>query len=50
VLGERRSLSKDGVVVVVVTTDKQNGKLVGEPAAVASGFLDESETGTLFEN
>ena len=49
VLGERRSLSKDGVVVVVVTTDKQNGKLVGEPAAVASGFLDESETGTLFE-
>jgi len=49
VLGERRSLSKDGVVVVVVTTDKQNGKLVGEPAAVASGFLDESETGNLFE-
>ena len=49
VLGERRSLSKDGVVVVVVTTDKKTGKLVGEPAAVASGFLDESETGTLFE-
>ena len=49
VLGERRSLSKDGVVVVVVTTDKKSGKLVGEPAAVSSGFLDESETGTLFE-
>jgi len=49
VLGERRSLSKDGVVVVVVTTDKKTGKLVGEPAAVASGFLDESETGNLFE-
>ena len=49
VLGERRSLSKDGVVVVVVTTDKNSGKLVGEPAAVASGFLDESETGNLFE-
>ena len=49
VLGERRSLSKDGVVVVVVTTDKKSGKLVGEPAAVASGFLDESETGNLFE-
>ena len=49
VLGERRSLSKDGVVVVVVTTDKDSGKLVGEPAAVASGFLDESETGNLFE-
>ena len=49
VLGERKSLSKDGVVVVIVTTDKSSGKLVGEPAAVASGFLDESETGTLFE-
>ena len=49
VLGERRSLSKDGVVVVVVTTDKNSGKLVGEPAAVASGFLDESETGNLCE-
>ncbi|MCH9017705.1 MAG: ribonuclease J, partial [Chloroflexi bacterium] len=49
VLGERRTLSKDGVVVVVVTTDKKTGKLVGEPAAVASGFLDESETGNLFE-
>ena len=48
VLSERRSLSQDGVVVVVVTTDKQNGKLVGEPAAVASGFLDETETGNLF--
>ena len=49
VLSERRSLSKDGVVVVVVTTDKKNGKLVGEPVAVASGFLDDTETGNLFE-
>ena len=49
VLSERRSLSKDGVVVVVVTTDKKNGKLVGDPLAVASGFLDTSETGTLFK-
>ena len=49
VLSQRRSLSKDGVVVLVVTTDKKNGGLLGEPVAVASGFLDESETGTLFE-
>ncbi len=49
VLSERRSLSQDGVVVVVVTTDKQNGKLVGEPAAVASGFLDDTERGNLFD-
>ena len=49
VLSQRRSLSKDGVVVLVVTMDKKNGGLVGEPVAVASGFLDESETGALFE-
>jgi ribonuclease J len=49
VYSERRSLSKDGVVVVVVTTDKSSGKLVGQPAAVSSGFLDETETGNLFE-
>ena len=49
VLGERRSLSKDGVVVVVVTADKNNHRIVGEPVAVASGFLDDSETGNLFE-
>jgi len=49
VLSQRRSLSKDGVVVLVVTTDKENGNLLGEPTAVASGFLDDSESGTLFE-
>ncbi|MEC8910945.1 MAG: ribonuclease J [Chloroflexota bacterium] len=49
VLSERRRLSKDGVVVVVVTTDKKDGKFVGEPAAVSSGFLDDTEAGNLFE-
>ena len=49
VLSERRTLSKDGVVVVVVTTDKKDGKLMGEPAAVSSGFLDDTEAGNLFE-
>jgi len=49
VLSQRRSLSKDGVVVVVVTKDEKNGRFLGEPVAVASGFLDESETGSLFD-
>ena len=48
VLRDRRSLSKDGVVVVVVTVDKSSGKLVGAPAAMASGFMDDTETGNLF--
>ena len=49
VFSERRSLAKDGVVVVVVTTSKDTGEIVGHPEAVSSGFLDESETGNLFE-
>ena len=46
---ERRSLSKDGVVVVVTTVDRKNGRPTGAPLAVASGFVDESETPRLFE-
>ena len=49
VFKERRNLSKDGVVVVCVTTDKNTGEIVGEPVAVSSGFLDDTETGNLFE-
>ena len=50
VFSERRSLSKDGVVVVCVTADKNTGEIVGEPVAVSSGFLDDTETGDLFES
>ena len=49
VLSQRRALSKDGVVVVVQSTDKQTGRPVGNPEAVASGFMDASETKTLFQ-
>ena len=49
VLTQRRSLSRDGVVVVVLTVEQ--GSLVpsGEPLTVASGFMEEGETGPLFE-
>ena len=49
VFRQRRSLSKDGVVVVVVSTDKESGRLVGDPKAVASGFMEDSETEELFQ-
>ena len=49
VLSQRRALSKDGVVVVVVSTDKQTGRPVGHPEALASGFMDASETKSLFQ-
>jgi ribonuclease J len=50
VFRQRRTLSKDGVVVVVVSTDKESGRLVGEPKAVASGFMEDSETDELFQD
>ena len=49
VLSQRRALSKDGVVVVVQSTDKQTGRPVGNPETVASGFMDASETKTVFQ-
>jgi len=50
VLSQRRTLSQDGVVVVVATKDKKQGVLLGQPTAVTSGFLDDSETGTLLDD
>jgi ribonuclease J len=50
VFRQRRTLSKDGVVVVVLNTDKESGRLVGEPKAVASGFMEDSETEELFKD
>ena len=49
VLSQRRTLSKDGVVVVVVSMDKYTGQPVGLPKAVASGFMESTETEQLFE-
>lgn len=50
VFRQRRTLSKDGVVVVVVSTDKKSGRLVGDPKTVASGFMEDSETEELFQD
>jgi ribonuclease J len=48
VLGERRALSKDGVVVVMLTTDRETGRITQHPTAVASGFMDAAETKQVF--
>jgi len=50
VFRQRRTLSKDGVVVVVISVDKELGRLVGDPKAVASGFMEDSETEELFQD
>ena len=40
VLRDRRLLSKDGIVVIVVTRDKKTGNLLKIPEMVSSGFID----------
>ena len=50
VFRQRRTLSKDGVVVVVLSTDKESGRVVGEPKAEASGFMEDSETEELLQD
>ncbi len=49
VLSQRRSLSKDGVVVVVLTIGHDSRMPTVQPLTVASGFMEEGETGALFE-
>ena len=43
VLRDRRSLSRDGMFMVVVTVDKQTGHLVGRPEIVTRGFVRGNE-------
>ncbi len=50
VLTQRRSLSRDGVVVVVVPVDRISRSPAGDPLTVASGFMEEGETDTLFQD
>jgi ribonuclease J len=39
VLRDRRHIAADGIVVAVVTINKQTGALIGEPEMVARGFV-----------
>ena len=49
VLGERRHLSREGVVTVAVTLDAQTGKALKSPYVVSSGFTEDEESRELFE-
>ena len=40
VLRDRRALANDGMLLVVVTVDKQTGNLVGKPEIVTRGFVN----------
>ena len=39
ILRDRRALAADGMFLVVVTVDKQTGRLVGRPEIVTRGFV-----------
>jgi len=44
ILRNRRMLSRDGIVVVIIAINKQTGKLVGRPDIVSRGFVDTNES------
>jgi ribonuclease J len=49
VLRDRRMLSRDGIVMVIVTVNRQTGKLVGRPDIVSRGFVDTREAKDMLE-
>ena len=49
VLRDRRMLSRDGMVVVIIAINKQTGKLVGLPDIVSRGFVDTRESKDMIE-
>jgi ribonuclease J len=49
VLRDRRALASDGMFIVVVTVDKQTGKVVTRPEIVTRGFVHGNERDPLME-
>ncbi len=45
VLNDRKLLSRDGIVVMVLTQDKNTGQLIMPPEMISSGFIDVEEHG-----
>lgn len=49
ILRDRQVMSEEGVVVVVVPIDQQNGSLGGEPDVISRGFVFEGESADLLD-
>lgn len=49
ILRDRKLLSRDGIVVVIIAIDKEKGKIVGRPDIVSRGFVDMKEGETILE-
>jgi ribonuclease J len=50
VLRDRRALANDGMFIVVVTVDKQSGRVVAKPEIVTRGFVHGNERDPLMES
>jgi ribonuclease J len=49
VLRDRRMLSRDGIVMVIIAVNRQTGKLIGHPDIVSRGFVDTKEAKAMIE-
>ncbi|OGO36362.1 MAG: ribonuclease J [Chloroflexi bacterium RBG_16_57_8] len=49
ILRDRKTLSKDGIVVVVIAVNRQTGMLVGRPDIISRGFVDPEESKDMIE-
>jgi len=49
ILRDRRMLSKDGIVMVIIAVNRQTGKVVGRPDIVSRGFVDATESKDMLE-
>jgi len=49
VLRDRKLLARDGLAVVTITIDAENGKLAGRPRIITLGFVDAGEEQRLLE-
>jgi ribonuclease J len=49
ILRDRKMLSKDGIVMVVIALNRQTGKLVGRPDITSRGFVDTDDSKDMIE-
>ncbi len=49
IIRDRKLLSKDGIVVVIVALDKKSGTILNRPDIISRGFVDTKESETILE-
>ena len=49
ILRDRKLLSRDGIVVVIIAIDKDKGRIIGRPDIVSRGFVDMKEGEAILE-